>query len=72
MRGIKNLSFGFGLKANTKILKKTNNNPLSRLEEDEDGEEDNEEEDTDNESEIVELNNVKQRKTGKVAFGLQS
>ena len=34
--------------------------------------EDNEEEDTDNESEIVELNNVKQRKTGKVAFGLQS
>ena len=52
MRGIKNLSFGFGLKANTKISKKTNNNPLSRL--DEDGEEDNEEEDTDNESEIVE------------------
>ena len=52
MRGIKNLSFGFGLKANTKILKKTNNNPLSRLVED--GEEDNEEEDTDNESEIVE------------------
>ena len=70
MRGIKNLSFGFGLKANTKILKKTNNNPLSRL--DEDGEEDNVEEDTENESEIVELNNAKQRKTGKVAFGLQS
>ncbi len=68
MRGIKNLSFG--LKANTKILKKTNNNPLSRL--DEDGEEDNQEEDTGNESEIVDLNNVKQRKTGKVAFGLQS
>jgi len=71
MRGIKNLSFGFGLEANTKkILKKTNNNPLFRLDEDENDERDDEEEE--NELEIVDLNNATLRKTGKVAFGLQS
>lgn len=77
MRGIKNLSFGFGLKASKKIKsfkikEKMNNNPLFCLDEDGSGEEDDDEEETENEQEIVQLNNgnATLRKTGKVAFGL--
>ena len=58
MRGIKSLSFGFGLKASkrTKYFKpkeKMNNNPLFCLDEDGSGEEEDDEEETENEQEII-------------------